>query len=154
MSKALFKFMSCQFTIKLNRSEIPIKTTIRSLSISSILDFSNESGLGLRSRDQSFSKVCVFSKFDPSTVASGERFQKFAFSHRFRVDGTWKRNKMSVAFSNVFTWTLRNRNSIARFRNLHISKHKSLQTWRADPLHALLLKVRLFQLFVLTRTHR
>ena len=83
--------------------DIPTKTTIRSLSISSILDSSNESGLGLRSRDQSFQKFafslistrprdadncCVFKSFH-----SRERFQKFAFSHRFRVDGTWKRNK-------------------------------------------------------------
>ena len=45
----------------------PIKTTRRSLSTSSILDFSNDNGLGLRSHDQSFSKVCVFSEFDPST---------------------------------------------------------------------------------------
>ena len=54
-----------------------------------------------------FSKVCVFSEFDPSTQSrcvfksfhSGERFQKFAFSHRFRVDGTCKRIKM-FAYSN------------------------------------------------------
>ena len=56
--------------------------------IFSILDFSSESEL--RSHDQSFSKVCVFSEFDPSTRSryccvfksfhSGERFQKFAYS--------------------------------------------------------------------------
>ena len=70
--------------------------------------------------DQSFSKVCVFSEFDPPTQSvfksfhSGERFKKFAFSsktrthcfHHFRVDGTWKHNKM-LAFlnENAFVWT-------------------------------------------------
>ena len=62
--------------------------TIRFLLIFSILDFSSESEL--RSHDQSFSKVCVFSEFDPSTRSryccvfksfhSAERFQKFAYS--------------------------------------------------------------------------
>ena len=67
--------------------------------------FSNKNalGLGLRSHDQSLSKVCIFSEFDPSTrpryccvfksFHSGERFQNLRF-HR-------KRNIISI----VFVWS-------------------------------------------------
>ena len=90
------KTFNCQFTTKLNRSEIPIKTAIRSLSISSILDFSNESGLGLRSRDQSFSKVCVFSEFDPST--------RSRYFLRFQIFPLWRVFSKVCVFI-VFVWT-------------------------------------------------
>ena len=63
---------------------MPIKTTIRSLSISSIQDFSNENGPRLRSHDQSFSvkstrphqaDTVAFSKFSTLwSVFKGLRF--------------------------------------------------------------------------------
>ena len=50
--------------------------------------------------DQSFSKVCVFSEFDPSTRGwYCERFQKFAFS----LISTRPHNTNTVAFSNFST---------------------------------------------------
>ena len=80
-----------------------LKTTVHSLSMSSILDFSNESGLGLRSPDQSFSKVCVFSELtrphDADTVA---------FSNLSTLESVFKSSrfhrKRYIVFI-VFVWT-------------------------------------------------
>ena len=79
MLKALFKFMSCQFTIKLNRSEIVIKTTILSLSISSIFVF--------------------WMQVDWDWDHMINRFQKFAFS----VNSTRPHEADTVVFSNLST---------------------------------------------------
>ena len=93
VQKALFKFMSCQFTIKLNRSEVPIKTTIRSLLIFSIFVFWKQGDWDWHHpRFQKF----AFSVNSRSRCCCGLKSFRF---HRFLVDGEWTRSKV-FAFSN------------------------------------------------------
>ena len=79
-----------------------LKTTVHSLSISSILDFSNESGLGLRSRDQSFSKVCVFSELTRPHDADTQGCVFKSFRHVFKSSRFHR--KRYIVFI-VFVWT-------------------------------------------------